>query len=206
MGLDFDELIYVLVFLVPLALRFLSGIVKAVARTFGIELSQTSEAPAAGKRAARKSPRPLPEKRWDDALDPTPAEYLIERVEVEEPKISVPRSSDRDFRPEGLIGSSGTLKRPRLGHLAEALQADEESGVPRFDGGLVVGVSEPLAGSGLETQLQSRSRSFRRPTVGFVPGTIDGWRRGIILQEILAPPVALRREYRPGELLPFEIV
>jgi len=206
MGLDFDELIYVLVFLVPLALRFLSGIVKAVARTLGIELSQTSEAPAAGKRAARKSPRPLPEQPWDDTLDPTPAEYLIERVEVEEPKISVPRSPVRDFRSEGLIGSSGPLKRPRLGNLAERLQADAESGLSRFEGGLVVGVSEPLAGSGLKTQLQPRSRSSRRPKVGFVPGTIDGWRRGIILQEILAPPVALRREHRPGELPPFEIV
>jgi hypothetical protein len=206
MGLDFDELIYVLVFLVPLALRFLSGIVKAVARTLGIELSQTSEAPAAGKRAARKSPRPLPEQPWDDTLDPTPAEYLIERVEVEEPKISVPPSPDRDFRPEGLIGSSGPLKRPRLGHLAEVLQADAESGLPRFDGGLVVGLPEPLAGSGLKTELQPRSRSSRRPNVGFVPSTIDGWRRGIILQEILAPPVALRRAHRPGELPPFEIV
>lgn len=224
MGLDFDELIYVLVFLVPLALRFLSGIVKAVARTFGIELSQAPEPKASGGRKASKSPRPLAEELLeldeldeleeldeldDDPLDPTPAQYLSERVGVREPEIPVHPPPDRSFRPldlPALVETGHSLDRPPLGHLRGAMQEDAEAGLPRLGGGILVGASETLAGSGLHTQLKPRFRPSRRPRASFVPSTIDGWRRAIILQEVLAPPVALRREHRPGGLPPFEIV
>lgn len=187
---DFGLIVWLLAFLLPVLARFASFLVRLAARILGAELPQ--------KEAEGKSS----EAPTEPAMDPDfPVFEELAPGETHGPE-PVPTPTRV---PSSAASRGGRRRSPRRGDERPLAPSLKEPAPAPFLAG-----SSPRALPSLQSEFR---RTTDTPTSlpAFVsdselrpPDTLGEWRRAILLQEILAPPLSLRREHRPGQLAPFE--
>ena len=191
---DFNLIFWLLAILLPALVRVVGFVFQLVAKVLGIELKK-KETPDASNENAPESEVPAP--------DP---EYPVFQELEPEPRPE-PKPKPKPVRPVRTASTSSrrTSRRTERKSLAASLEADTRAS---FTSSLGKSSSKALP------TLQSDFRHTTETPTSLPalasdpelqpPATAGEWRRAILLQEILAPPLALRREQRPGELPPFE--
>lgn len=190
---DFGLIFWLLAFLLPALARFVSFLVRLAARVLGRELpgEQAGGEPAGEAPDSASEPdfpvfeelgpfeRPAPEPVPEPAGAPRPPAARELR------RLPVARSERRPLAP--------SLEEPAPAVTVSSLDEPTPRALSSLSSGL--GRTREPAAPVLEPVSDPELRA---------PLTLGEWRRAILLQEILAPPLSLRREHRPGQLAPFE--
>jgi len=189
-GFDYTLVFYALAFLLPVVMRLGAIALRFVADLLGIELSEPKK-PAKGVQKGPARPVASPQVRevsfpaedypvFEETPRPTP---LREQGPLQPGSQPWSRSQALPgLEPDqATLVSTSISKTPALSSLSHTLRSDFKYTTKIHD-----------LGAPADPSL-------------LAPVTLDDWRRAIILQEILAPPLSLRREHRPGELSPFDL-
>ena len=231
-GPDLGTILYLALFLLPVLLRFVRVIVSEVAKVFGIELPKLKEpeepSPSSGELATESriperttlEPEPLPRQKTPSAAASV-FDEVKRSVELPKPKAQpVPKKGRGVGRDKEVSAKAGPREirpskdRESLVDLLASRSSEEKKEVP-FASLSTEGAS---LSSSLELQSQERFGSKRSLTntnrrlqpegegAAPLPRSLADWQRAFVMQEIIAPPIALRPDHRAGELPSFDLV